>query len=187
MQYDRLVIGYHGCHAKDAERLLGGEPFKPSTQPYDWLGRGSYFWEYGLDRAWQWATTDPKRRKAPAVVGALIQLGGCFDLLDTYFTNLLASMTATYVDKLRKAHKAIPLNLGKTRDLKGRYFDCAAINWTLAELERDGVVYQSVRGAFLEGTPVFKLGAVKSGILRQNHIQIAVRDPRCIVGVFRPR
>jgi hypothetical protein len=40
-----------------------------------------------------------------------------------------------------------------------------------------------VRGGFLEGEPVFP----GSGILRESHIQISVRNPTCVLGVFRPR
>jgi hypothetical protein len=43
--------------------------------------------------------------------------------------------------------------------------------------------YQTVRGAFMEGTPVYP-GA---GIFEKTHIQIAVRDPDWILGYFRPR
>ena len=49
------VIAYHGCHSDTADRVLAGEPFVLSSNPYDWLGTGIYFWEYGPDRAWDWA------------------------------------------------------------------------------------------------------------------------------------
>jgi hypothetical protein len=42
--------------------------------------------------------------------------------------------------------------------------------------------FQSVRGIFAEGTPAFE----GSGIRLKSHIQIAVRDPSCILGYFRP-
>ena len=51
MHYDRTVIGYHGCDETVAEQLLDTGVFKPSTNAYDWLGHGIYFWEWGLDRA----------------------------------------------------------------------------------------------------------------------------------------
>ncbi|HEY0093198.1 MAG TPA: hypothetical protein VGB96_02685, partial [Archangium sp.] len=80
-----MVVAYHGCDAAVAERLLQGEPFKPSANDYDWLGAGIYFWEYGADRALQFAREQTVRGKihTPAHVGALIQLGNCFDLMDT--------------------------------------------------------------------------------------------------------
>ena len=91
MKYDRTVIAYHGCDADTAERLLRGEPFKRSQNDYDWLGSGIYFWEYGADRALRFAHDQKARGKleTPAIVGALIQLGRCFDLMDTRFTEEL--------------------------------------------------------------------------------------------------
>jgi len=56
------------------------------------------------------------------------------------------------------------------------------LNWYLSGLKADGLSYQTVRGWFTEGGPAFP----GSGIERESHIQIAVRDPSCIIGVFRP-
>lgn len=91
MKYDRTIIAYHGCDAGIAERLLRGEGFRMSQNDYDWLGEGIYFWEYGADRAMKFALDQQRRGKVatPAIVGALIQLGQCFDLMDTRFTGEL--------------------------------------------------------------------------------------------------
>jgi hypothetical protein len=126
MHYDRTVIAYHGCEADTAERILAGEPFRPSKNDFDWLGHGVYFWERGLDRAWRWA----QRRSAnagttPAVVGAIIQLGSCFDLLDTRATDELARWAALFADEVREAGMALPLNAGTTPDLRLRRLDRA--------------------------------------------------------------
>jgi hypothetical protein len=40
----------------------------------------------------------------------------------------------------------------------------------------------AVRCPFLEGEPAFP----GSGISGESHVPIAVRDPTCILGVFRP-
>jgi hypothetical protein len=56
------------------------------------------------------------------------------------------------------------------------------INYCLEDLADEGIVYETVRGAFLEGAPAYP-GA---GFARESHIQIAVRNPSCILGVFRP-
>lgn len=66
MKYDRTVIAYHGCDVETAERLLHGEPFKESQNDYDWLGEGIYFWEYGADRALQFAHDQQRRGKVKA-------------------------------------------------------------------------------------------------------------------------
>lgn len=70
--------------------------------------------------------------------------------------------------------------------MKARYLDCALINWSLGEM-LPPLSYQSVRCGFCEGGPVYSDGAgCETAILHQSHIQIAVRDPACIIGTFRP-
>jgi hypothetical protein len=56
------------------------------------------------------------------------------------------------------------------------------VNEFLDANERDGIAFQTVRCPFLEGRPAFP----SSGIRRESHIQLAVRDRAAILGVFRP-
>jgi hypothetical protein len=185
MRYDRTIIGYHGCTARTAARLIKGAPFAPSNNDYDWLGHGIYFWEHGPDRAMRFIQDKlrrEERREKPAVVGALLQLGLCFDLLDTKFTTELACDYSRFLESLGFAGRDLPRNQGATPDSKLRYLDCAMLNWYLSGLKANGHHYQTVRGCFVEGGPAFP----GSGIERQSHIQIAVRDPSCIIGTFRP-
>ena len=169
----------------DRDRLLAGADFQKSQNDYDWLGAGIYFWEYGFDRAARFAREQVSRGRVtnPTVVGALIQLGNCFDLMDTRFTEELS----TAYDMLQKAYaeKATPLptNDGKSPDKKLRRLDCAVLNFYLAWLENEGLHYDSVRCGFVEGQPAFP----ESGIHEQSHVQISVRNPSCIIGVFRPK
>lgn len=182
--YQRLVIGYHGCDAAVAKAAIhDGTPLAPSVNDYDWLGAGVYFWEYGPDRALEWAT-EKKRKgeiKKPAVVGALIHLGNCFDLLDTHHTGILGDAFAEFQSILSGERKAIPKNSGGPDQLR-RERDCALINWLMERFESKGSPFQSVRGIFAEGPPAFE----GSGIRLKSHIQIAVRDPSCVLGYFRP-
>jgi hypothetical protein len=115
------------------------------------------------------------------VIGALIQLGRCFDLLDEGLTATLEKNYALVVESYKQAGRHLPQNRGL--EWKRRELDCLVINDFLARLHVTGIQYQTVRGAFLEGAPVFP-GA---GISREAHVQIAVRDPTCILGVFRPQ
>jgi hypothetical protein len=182
VQYDRTVIGYHGCSAETAELILAGGEFKPSENEFDWLGRGIYFWEYGLDRAWRWAQ---EHTENPGVIGAVIQLGNCFDLLDTRCTTLLARTARIYVEGVKAAGGTLPQNGGKDR--KARRLDCAIVNFALDCFRDEGVTYQCVRCGFFEGGPIFDDGAgCRTELSMETHIQIAVRDPACIVGTFRP-
>lgn len=183
MYYDRTIVGYHGCTIEVAERVLRGESFVASANAYDWLGEGIYFWEFGRDRALRWARE--RHGDNAAVVGAWVQLGNCFDLMDTCFTSNLGQAARAYVDKLEADGEPIPHNRGGA-DLKARFFDCAVINWYLRGLEAVGDRYQTVRCGFHEGPPAFQHGALALGIYSETHVQVAVRDPKCIVGVFRP-
>ena len=48
LDYQRTVMGYHGCDKALAESvLLGRSELEISHNNYDWLGSGVYFWEYG--------------------------------------------------------------------------------------------------------------------------------------------
>jgi hypothetical protein len=130
MRYDRTVIAYHGCDAQVVDRLLAGEPFRKSRNDFDWLGEGVYFWEYGFDRALQFAEEQRKRGKVerPAVVGALLQLGNCFDLIVTRCTNELRRFFPSFRASYDRNGWSLPHNSGATRDRLLRRRDCAVIN-----------------------------------------------------------
>jgi hypothetical protein len=182
--YDRIILGYHGCDRTVAKKLLDGVPFAPSQNDYDWLGHGIYFWEFGPDRALRFAKDQKERKKlkTPSVVGALIQLGNCFDLLDTHFTHDLAQAYGEFERITKEQGLPLPKNRGNTPDKKLRKLDCAVLNWYLARAAHQGNEYDTVRGGFIEGGEVFP----GSGISKETHIQVAVRNPTCILGVFRP-
>jgi len=85
-----FVLGYHGCERETGEKLLQNKPFRPSENTYDWLGSGVYFWEANPDRALNWAKQRTARKKSkegvdiePFVVGAVIDLGSCLDLISS--------------------------------------------------------------------------------------------------------
>ncbi|WNG53550.1 hypothetical protein F0U59_01160 [Archangium gephyra] len=185
MRYDRMVVAYHGCDSSVAERLLSGDPFKPSQNTYDWLGDGIYFWEYGAGRALQFAQEQVVRGRVqtPACVGALIQLGKCFDLLDTRFTRELAAAYEPWSKRYASEALPLPRNTGQAPDFKLRLLDRSVVNWYLEFADqKEGQRYDTVRCGFPEGMPIYP----GSGILEQTHIQLMVRNPGCILGVFRP-
>mgnify|MGYP001611490089 CR=1 FL=1 len=190
IDYERLIIGYHGCDRELGERvLLNGEGLRTSNNRYDWLGQGIYFWEHGPARAYEWAQEMHARSKigTPYVLGAFIHLGRCFDLTDTSATHLLGGWYDELLHAFQQADQPMPENQSSPageHDLLLRNLDCAVLNLGLATLDRDkrGHAYQTVRGVFPEGAPAFP-GA---RIMRKTHVQVAVRDPDCIVGYFRP-
>jgi hypothetical protein len=189
--YQRTVIAYHGCDESIVSGvLLHGEKLKVSKNAYDWLGKGIYFWEHGPQRALEWAQNPPPhgvKIKRPAVLGALINLGHCFDLLDTRNTALLPQA----YEVLRLVHDYTKDSLPGNRQAKGeaasdfalRYLDCAVINLAIEMREKESErIVQTVRGSFTEGKPAFE----NSKIMQKSHIQIAVRDANAIIGYFRP-
>ena len=68
------MLGFHGCH-KDTYRtvITKGGSLKASTNTYDWLGNGIYFWENNYTRASEWAYN--RYGDDGAVIGAVIDLG----------------------------------------------------------------------------------------------------------------
>lgn len=175
MRYDRQVIGYHACRKEVADRLLDGDTFRPSRNDWDWLGSGVYFWEFGYQRAYDWARQWPRLQgREFAVVGAILQLGNCLDLLDTEHTRRLAEFASEYV----AGGGVLPPNTGPKR-----LGDCFLINSYCAESDDGDTQIDTVRGLFQEGAPLI----AGSEIRLENHIQIVARRPVAIVGLFRPR
>src|ERR1041384_7255956 len=141
LSYQRMVIGYHGCSEEMVTSVLTkGKGLTHSENDYDWLGKGISFWEHGPQRALEWAKY-LKRIRKPAVLGAIINLGNCFDLLDTTHTQLLSSLFPLYRNACAETGVPLPNNLpaasGTATDLVMRRLDCAVINWCLDYLEKE--------------------------------------------------
>ena len=181
MEHKRIVLGYHGCDRALAERLVAGDPFVPSRNRYDWLGSGIYFWEYGPIRALRWAedAAAQGRLRNPAVVVAELDVKKCFDLADLRYPKKLALAYDPWVVRMRRRGLPIPKNLGPPPDRPRRFLDCAILDWYLSLADREGERYDTVRGVFTEGDPIYP----DSKIHRESHVQIAVRNPSCILTV----
>lgn len=190
-----LILGFHGCDESIRDEVVSkkGILLKQSVNDYDWLGNGIYFWENNYDRALQYAKdlmiANPIGKKKilkPSVIGAVIDLGYCLDLLDSENLNLLKSG----YNMLSKSHKLynleIPQNkpIEKQGDLLLRHLDCAVIQ-TIHQFNQDQnkPEYDSVRGVFFEGNDLYP----NAGFKEKNHIQIAIRNINCIKGFFIPR
>ncbi len=86
----------------------------------------------------------------------------------------------------------MPKNLSprgvKNKDRVLRYLDCAVfrhLHQIIEDLsETDPLIepFDTVRGMFVEGGRVYP----GSGLHRKSHVQIAVRNPECIKGIFFP-
>jgi hypothetical protein len=156
-----------------------------SENIYDWLGSGVYFWEANPDRALAWAQnpngSHTSAKSEPMVVGAVIDLGYCLDLISS---NGLSAVGGAYKDfraVMSASDSEMPINAGGD-DHPWRQLDCAVINWLHSARARSNQQpFDSVRGVFVEGDPVYK----NSGFRHKTHIQICVRNPEMIKGVFR--
>lgn len=186
-----FVFGFHGLDRALAFDILNGKtPFRHSNNSYDWLGHGIYFWENSLERARQYAEEDSRRKRSPIkepfVLGAVIDLGECLDLLDQKYLDLVRESYLQLRDVLAAKGQELPTNRDFSTgdfDFKRRELDCAVIRYTHQLAAEQGVRFDTVRAAFWEGEPLYEA----AGFRRQNHIQIAVINPDCIKGVFLPR
>ncbi|MGH6619649.1 MAG: hypothetical protein ACREF6_08905 [Alphaproteobacteria bacterium] len=180
-----FVLGYHGCDAAVAGQLLNGHEFKSSNNDYDWLGHGVYFWEAnparGLEFAKEAQAKDPESVKAPAVVGAVIDLGLCLDLTTSAGIQIVRDTYQNLVKITEEAKSPLPRNSG---DSLRRNLDCAVVN-LVHEVRTEAALpsIDTVRTVFVEGQPIYD----GSGFFIKSHIQICVRNPECIKGVFRMR
>jgi hypothetical protein len=187
--YSRLptfVLGFHGCDKETAHKIINQQDrhLRYSKQDYDWLGHGIYFWENNPERALDFANEKKRRNeiKDPAVVGAIINLGYCCNLLDKTYIGHLKEAYTTYetlyneglIDKIKE-------NSSDPDSLK-RYKDCAVIQLMHALVDKQNISFDSVRGCFPEGTELYP-GA---GFREKNHIQLCIKNPNCIKGYFIP-
>ncbi len=178
-----LVLGFHGCNRETYEKVLyHHEELNSSTNDYDWLGNGIYFWENSYERAVEWAQTH-KPDENPSVIGAVIDLGFCLNLSDYGCTQALSKAYEMLKLETETTGTKLPQNGGKT-DKPLRRLDCAVIE-RLHKMNRDlnRQEYDSVRGIFMEGDAIYP----DSGIREKTHIQICVRNPNCIKGYFSPK
>ena len=186
-----FVYGFHGLDENIAFDILNKrDDFKPSQNNYDWLGNGIYFWENNFQRANQYALEASIRRdstiKKPFVLGVVLDLGNCLDLLDQKYLDFLSIAYNELSKDLQDLGKELPRNSHFNKndfDFKKRELDCAVIRHAHILAEMAGEKFDSVRAAFLEGEPLYS-GA---GFRRENHIQIAILNQNCIKGVFLPR
>jgi hypothetical protein len=157
------------------------------------LGHGIYFWENSPDRAWEFANflkDNPLKAKKsinkPSIIGAVIDLGYCFDLLDYGSLQLLKSSYDVFKLIWETSGRILPLNktVGNSDDLLLRDLDCAVFETFHQIRKATGEdSYDSVRGVFWEGGQLYP----NAGFREKDHIQICVRNPNCIKGVFLPR
>lgn len=187
-----FILGYHGCDQEVGKALLQGEKFKKSENDYDWLGHGIYFWEANPKRGYDFAIglkANPRpsyrvKVRTPFVIGAIIDLGHCLDL--TSLDGIQRIEVGYHTFKKAFRNKALPKN---EKNLVHR-LDCAVIEF-LHQSIRPSLLqetgdyqyrpFETVKAVFVEGREIYPTSAFHAG----THIQICVREPKNIKGVFR--
>jgi hypothetical protein len=182
-----LVLGYHGCDLAIAGKIVSGRlQQSPSTNEHDWLGSGLYFWEDSHARALRWARAQAGKNdgkvNTPAVLGAIIDLGNCLNLIDTEHLDLVKAAHQAYLEFCRNSDLKPAQNQGK--ETGSRKLDRAVFE-TLHKLREAEAnpPFDTVRAFFVEGEPLYE----NAGLRALDHVQICVRDPAKIIGYFLPR
>lgn len=190
-----VIYGFHGCDRRVGEAVLIShtQHLKASENIYDWLGHGIYFWEASPERGLEFAREAKIRKKItkgkihhPYVVGAVIELGNCLNLLD--HAGLMEMRTAHQMLKASAEAEGKQLPLNEFKDKSGAYLtralDCAVLEY-LHRTRTDAALpaYDTVIGALWEGNDLYDL----AGVTDKNHMQICVRNAECVRGYFRVR
>jgi len=124
------------------------------------------------------------RIKNPTVIGAMLNLGNCLDLTDMASIRILQAAYRNFLLVCETSGVQPPKNIGDTDDKMIRKLDCAVIQYAHTWIEETGgVPYDSVRGAFIEGDPLY----TDSKLRQKTHIQLCIRNADCIKGFFAPR
>jgi hypothetical protein len=187
------TLGYHGCRRNVGEAILRGDKphLKPSDNPWDWLGKGIYFWEADPIRGYEWASAHCKAAgDEPFVIGAVIHLGNSLNLMDRTSLETLKKTYTSFTAFHRRSFPGTPLPQNR-RTSKGpsHALDCQVINHlhTIMAKDMDAKgnpvpAFNTVRGLYQEDEPVFS----GSMIRERTHIQISVLTPEeSIQGYFR--
>lgn len=177
---------FYGCDKSLAMKVLQGEDeIEPSNNSWDWLGSGIYFWEYNPLRALSYAQDvsngtqkNRKKIKTPFVLGAIVTLGDCLNLMEPEAISILEKSYNFFKNYYEIINEALPKNDGPVRNL-----DCAVVQY-LQKIKRDSdqKPYDTVRAAFKEGSEIYP----GSTFMSHDHIQVVVNNTNNIKGYFLP-
>jgi hypothetical protein len=181
------ITGFHSCDKEVGLRILNGEDdLRSSNNSWDWLGPGIYFWEQNPGRALEYAAEVAKgaqknsgKIQTPFVIGAIIELGHCLNLIEPNSINILKQAHSSLLELYDKTNQKMPVNSGPKRRL-----DCAVIKTVHESNKKEGLVaYDTIRSAFVEGDPIYP----NSNFTERLHIEICILNPLMIKGYFLPR
>ncbi len=187
--YHRTIVGYHGTRLSVALDIVNRRKnFEYKRNKNDWLGHGIYFWEYAPRQAFWWAQRMERlalKQKKPwgepiAIVGSMIRLGSCLDLLEPDNIKYTKKICEKYRSTQEQLGLPIPVNAQHKRLL-----DCAIFEYLYAALEQESAgsarAIDSARAVYVP-TDEKKRVWPGSWIYDESHIQVCVRNPSCILG-----
>jgi len=181
------VTGFHSCdRAVGLKVVLGDTELRPSSNPWDWLGSGVYFWEDNPVRALEYAVESSEGRqfnkipiRSPLIIGAIIELGNCLNLVEQKSLAILANAYTALRETVANAGNRMPINKGNNRML-----DCTVITYVHTARREEGKrPYDTVRSSFAEGEEVYPGASFSS----RSHIQVCVINTNMIKAYFLPR
>lgn len=180
------IIGYHSCDREIGLKILNGkEQLKPSSNHWDWLADGIYFWEHNPIRALEYAVDVATKKqfnngkiKNPFVLGAIIELGNCLNLVESESLLILEEAYKGLNTLYESAGNKMPVNEGNNRQL-----DCAVIRFVhQSRKQSNEKAYDTIRSPFDEGEKVYP----NASFTTKNHIQVCVINQLVIKGYFLP-
>ena len=126
------------------------------------------------------------------MVGAVIDLRNCLDLVAREDIELLRAAHRSFVKIQKRSGLPVPKNKNprgaSDNDRVLRFLDCAVLRHLHSilddknDLESGLTPFDTVRGMFVEGGRAYS----GSGLYRKSHVQIAVRNAACVRGIFFP-
>jgi hypothetical protein len=182
-----LVHGYHGTTVEKAE-VICREGFRDSTNDYDWLGKGIYFWQDAPELALIWARRR-HRNSDLAVIYAeiMMNIDLTIDLFDSNPDNGYIQAFRDSYKRFRDLISTMPRTeqQGLFHRLDKLMIDFAVDN--LIPSTHSGKKIQVVRSVFIHGEPLFPPFEQneKSALHDMSHVQIAVRDHNVIRSHYR--
>jgi hypothetical protein len=181
------ITGFHSCDREVGLRILNGEDqLISSDNAWDWLGPGIYFWEQNPARALEYAIDvangEQKNNgpiKTPFVIGAIIELGNCLNLIEPKSINIVKEAHIALEKMVAESDEKMPTNKGPIRKL-----DCAVIKYVHETNKKSKLsAYDTIRSAFVEGKQIYP----DSNFTDRLHIEICVLNTDLIKGYFLPR
>ena len=176
------VYGYHGTSRKAAQGIIE-QGFDFSTNDYDWLGTGVYFFQDAPQRAYSWASE--RYPDSPAVIRSRLVLENCLDLLDISWFPIIREAYGFFVEEYRKTNRPLPRQ--NPQRSKAHRLDCAFFNYIVGGiLQPQGEIVGAIRAVFNEGDRIYPNSALSD----RAHIQIAIRnlsliEESCLIEIDR--